>query len=606
MLGDPPPLARKRSRPVGLLDLPSPLLEDILLRVADSERGVEALPSPDALDEPVPAFLGDVREPSNGQAGERGCTYWLTTLGTMTCPDGVSGYRTLPHTPSGVLTLRSWQKLLPVLTTCRTLYRLGLSAVRGLILGPGASSLTAARSLRVFPLLRLVVVSSTLGCSGSDCFPERLTAASSECRTAKAIRDESLLPEALRRLTLSGLAYRGQLFPSGLLASLHQGASAPFLKRLVLEGLEDDGGGLCLSQSLRVHAPTLVELSLMLPLKATFFRDALRPSTASPQSVLFPALRRLGLLVTNPPDVAVIVRAAPALTGIRLATSVTWKSKSGLDWKVSDSSRPAALLLGSSLATTAGRLTSFELTGQDFSSPGFSAPSVVDFLITHAATLRSLRVSSTWGRQWETTTFPPSSFGQLSHLVLGLADFAGDDLGPLLDRLCSFPVLFPALVELRLAVEVRPLPSGESRPVRCLLNLAHPDYCGAWPLGPSGLRRAHLRGPLPMLQAVTQAVTSPSLLALAVEGDCYPLKSASLSTQVVAGLASRCPALRAVRLDRLTFSGRLVELLDLQGIRGLFGKCALWPRWPRLEGQMILHEFYDCHSLNVEWRLPHV
>lgn len=109
-----------------------------------------------------------------------------------------------------------------------------------------------------------------------------------------------------------------------------------------------------------------------------------------------------------------------------------------------------------------------------------------------------------------------------------------------------------------------------------------------------------------MLQAVTQAVTSPSLLALAVEGDCYPLKSASLSTQVVAGLASRCPALRAVRLDRLTFSGRLVELLDLQGIRGLFGKCALWPRWPRLEGQMILHEFYDCHSLNVEWRLPHV
>lgn len=604
MLGDPSTLPRKRSRPVGLLDLPTPLLEDILLWVADSEREVDALPLSGALDEPVPAFLGDAREPSSGGDSERGCTYWLTVLGTVACPDGIMpAYRTPPRTPSGVLTFHVWHRLLPVLTTCRALYRLGLSAVRGLVLGPGASSLTGVRSLRAFPFLRLVVVSSNLGCSGPGCMPNRLAAVPSECPTANTIRDESLLPEALRRLNLNGLAFRGQLLPSGLLASLYHGASAPCLKRLSLEGLE--GGGLCLAKSLKVHAPTLVELSLMLPLRAHFFRDALRPSSASPRAVFFPALRRLGLLVTHPPDVAVMVRAAPALTGIRLATSVTWESHCGPDWMISDYTRPAAMLLGASLASTAGRgLTSLELTGQDFSSPGFSAPSVVDFLMTHAVTLRSLRISSAWGRQWETTMFPPLSFGQLSQLVLGLTDFTADDLGPLLDRLLGAQALFPALVELRLAVEVRGLSSGVSRSVRCRLNTTPSDNCGEWTLGPSGLRRAHLRGPLPMLEAVIQTASSPSLVALALEGDRCPFSSPSLRTQVVAGLTSRCPALRAVRLDRLTISGRLVELLDLQGIRGLFGKCALWPRWPRPEEQTMRHGFHDCHSLEAEWELP--
>lgn len=563
------------------------------------------LPAPDALDEPVPAFLGD-HHWSRGEQGELGCTDWLTKLGTLSCPAGVPAYRTPPRTPSAVLTMHAWQRLLPALMTCRALYQLGLSAIRGLILGPGAPSLTAIRSLHAFPLLRLVAVSSTLGCNMPCCMPLRLAAASSNCSTAEAVREESLLPEGIRRLSLNGLAYRGQLLPSGLLSSLYDGASAPCLKRLVLKGLEDDRVGLGLSKALRVHAPTLVELSLMLPLKASFFRDALRSSRASPQTVVFPALRRLGVMVTHPPDVAVMVRAAPALTGIRLATSVTLPSQSGPDWKLSDNTRPAGELLGSSLTTTAGRLSSFELTGQEFSSPGFSAHSVVDFLMTHEATLRSLRISSAWGRPWETTTFAPSSFGQLSILVLGLTDFDGDDLGPLLDRLVGAPALFPALVELRLAVEVRPLPSGERRPVRCRLNRAPPDNSGEWTLGPSGLRRAHLRGPVPILESVTQAVTSPSLVALALEGDRSPYSSPLLGTQVVAGLAGRCPALRAVRLDQLAFSGRLVELLDLQGVQGLLSKCLLWLRAPRLDRQSVRHQFHDCHNLDDGSGLPRV
>lgn len=45
---------------MGLLHLPSSLLEDILSRVSDSEQEVGALPTTDAHNEPVPAFLGDV------------------------------------------------------------------------------------------------------------------------------------------------------------------------------------------------------------------------------------------------------------------------------------------------------------------------------------------------------------------------------------------------------------------------------------------------------------------------------------------------------------------------------------------------------------------
>lgn len=602
-----PLLPSKRSRPVGLLDLPSPLLEDILLRVADSKQTVDELPASGADDEPVPAFLGDVRRSSGGSHGDQWCFEWLKSLATMTSLAGMrSSSWTPPRTPSAVLTQGAWERLLPVLSTCRELHRAGLSAVRGLILGPEAPSLTAIRCLRSFPHLRLVAVSSALGCSASSCLPLGLSAAPPWCRIAKIVREESLLPEGLRRLSLNGLAYRGQLVPSGLLASLYHGASAPCLKRLVLEGLEGDPVSLGLSKALSAHAPTLVELSLMLPLQATFFQGALRPSRDNPGGIVFPALRRLGVLVTHPPDVTAIVRAAPALTAIRLGTSVTCPSASGPDWRFSDNPLPAGDLLCEALRTTAGRLTSFECTGQDLGGPGFSANSVVDFLVAHAATLRSMRVISAWGLQWETTAFPPTSFGQLSFLMLGLVDWAGRDLGPLLDRLLGAPALFPALVELQLAVQVRAPSPDEERQLRCHLNGAPSGGFGAWALGPSGLQRARLRGPLPMLEAVAEAVTSPSLVALALEGDRDPFRSRSLCTQAVAGLAGRCPALRAVRLDRLVVSGRLVELLDLQRVQGLLVSCAVWPRWPRLDRQSVAHALHDCHERVDPFGLPHL
>lgn len=75
-----------------------------------------------------------------------------------------------------------------------------------------------------------------------------------------------------------------------------------------------------------------------------------------------------------------------------------------------------------------------------------------------------------------------------------------------------------------------------------------------------------------MLAAVTLAVTSPTLLSLALEPDRCPYSSPNLGTQAVAGLAGCCPALLAVRWDQLALSGRLVELLDLQGF-SFGGRC---------------------------------
>lgn len=125
-----PLLPRKRSRPVGLLDLPSPLLEDILLRVAHSEQEVDVLPSLDAHDEPVPAFLGDVHRSSGGGHGEQWCIEWLKMLATRTSRAGLwSTSWTPPRTPSAVLTHGAWVRLLPVLVTCRALHRLGLSVL---------------------------------------------------------------------------------------------------------------------------------------------------------------------------------------------------------------------------------------------------------------------------------------------------------------------------------------------------------------------------------------------------------------------------------------------------------------------------------------------
>lgn len=73
-------LARKRPRPMGPLDLPFPLLEDILLQVADSVREVDVLPASDARDEFVTSFLGGVRRPGGSENDERSCIEWLTDL----------------------------------------------------------------------------------------------------------------------------------------------------------------------------------------------------------------------------------------------------------------------------------------------------------------------------------------------------------------------------------------------------------------------------------------------------------------------------------------------------------------------------------------------
>lgn len=99
-----------------------------------------------------------------------------------------------------------------------------------------------------------------------------------------------------------------------------------------------------------------------------------------------------------------------------------------------------------------------------------------------------------------------------------------------------------------------------------------------------------------MLESVMEVVTSPALVALALEGDCSPFRSPRVRDQVVAGLARRCPALRAVRLDRLFVSGHLMELTSLEHLQGLLVTCTVWPLGPLLDRHIVGLECYDCYG----------
>lgn len=172
----------------------------------------------------------------------------------------------------------------------------------------------------------------TLGCDDTCCLRFGLAALSSQCPTVKAVRKESIPPEGRRRLSLKGLAYRDQVLPSRLLASLYHDASAPCLKRPAVEGLEDDRTSLGLSKALTAHSPSLVELSLLLPLQTRYVRDALRLSRASPRGVVFPALWRMGVLMSLMSDPAAVGEAgAAAAAAVAAAAAAAAGSNNTLD-----------------------------------------------------------------------------------------------------------------------------------------------------------------------------------------------------------------------------------------------------------------------------------
>lgn len=191
-------------------------METIALRLAASPRHVAPLPPSGEVGDGPYQFLGDYPTAVPVDQLPAGRCWWLCggRSWTKNVSPRLAGAATARVDPSGVLTLPAWVRLVPLLATCRRLYKVASQAVTGVDLEFEKDSFAAVFALRRMSSLRTILASDASFCHRDCCASgvQRDDKGVPLCDAAASQEDAFLLHHALRWCRPNAIAYRGFLF----------------------------------------------------------------------------------------------------------------------------------------------------------------------------------------------------------------------------------------------------------------------------------------------------------------------------------------------------------------------------------------------------------
>lgn len=226
-------------------------------------------------------------------------------------------------------------------------------------------------------------------------------------------------------------------------------------------------------------------------------------------------------------------------------------------------------MLETALAPAAGRglLTSLELD-LDSETEITTLRNELTGLAAIQETLRSFSLTSYYNDEWSLGSNSSWRFPSLRSLSLFLC--VDCDFPPFLEQLwqsSSTSSRFPLLSDLHVETVADLFPGGHANRVHVASAAPYPRF-----LDLPALKRLHLGWPTGGIAIALCSLSSVSLEVLSVwSTGTYDV----LPTSALAGLRSRCPALRSLRVQNVLLGPSFPATLALWGLDGHYVRCSL-------------------------------